>query len=606
MPEQNNLPHRQESQWHVERFFALSPDMLCVVGTDGYLKLVNPAFEKALGYTQAELLAQPLLTFVHPEDKTLSTNAIQQVTSENPSVYFENRLQRQDGSYQRFVWTASYNDEQVFYAVIREVSDQRLAVGSPFETLNNWLIDAPAGIIILQGLEHEITLVNALYEKISGHSQEQLVGRKLIEVFPELFEQGIGEIFKGIYESGKAFRSEEFYATFDHRGQGFLEEGYYNFVAQPVKNNSGQVTALFIHVYEVTEYVLARQKLQESEEHFRAIFNQSTVGNAETDLTGRFILVNERYCEMIGYSREELLQKGMQEITHPDDLPYNAELFERMTKDGTPFVIEKRYICKDGSIVWVRNSVSPLRDAMGNIRYALAVIFDITDIKATEQALLEHQREQAVAGERQRLARELHDSVTQTLFSAGVITEAIPRMLQAQPQKALAQLNNLSELIRGASSEMRTLLLELRPDRITHTGLAALLTQLAYGVQARKPMKVWLRVHGDKEEFLPPQVLMAFYRIAQESINNIIKHSEATQLTILIRRTETYMMLTVSDDGQGFDTRQVRPGFGLMTMHERADEAGADLAVRSVAGKGTRIRLFWQGEAEPRQISSGG
>lgn len=573
--------------------------MLCIIGFDGRLQAVNPAFEKSLGFTSAELLAESWLTWVHPDDASASAHRISQLSPNNSSLTFNNRLRHADGAYHLYQWTATY-DVIGIYAVVRPIVE---VSQSPFLTLNNWLMDAPAGIIVLHGRSHEITLVNVLYEQISGHTRDRLIGRKLRDVWPELYQQGLGDIFERIYATGEPFVAHEFYAEFDHHGNGTLEPGYYNFVAQPVKDANGQVTDLFIHLYEVTDYVNARQHLQESEEQFRAIVNQTAAGIAETDLTGKFILVNDRYCEIVGYSRDELYQMRMQDLTHPDYLPRNTALFNQLVADGTGFVIEKQYIRKDDSFVWVQNNVTLIKDAEGKGKYVLAVTFDLTDMKVAEETLLASQREKAVIEERNRLARELHDSVTQALFSAGVISESIPHMLQVKPEKALAQLDNLGTLIRGASSELRTLLWELRPDKIAQTGLASLLTQLAYSVQARKPLKVFLRVHGDQEQLLPPSVLMAFYRIAQESINNIIKHSDATRIKIMVRRTETYVMMDIMDDGQGFDNSVGKSGFGLMIMRERAEEAGARLDIFSHAGKGTRIRLFWQGESESNMIT---
>ncbi|MCC6895964.1 MAG: PAS domain S-box protein [Anaerolineae bacterium] len=571
--------------------------MLCIVGFDGFFRAVNPAFEKRLGIPQAELTAEPWLSWVHPDDAAATQAAIEQLSPNHSPITLDTRLRHSDGTYTFYQWTVTY-DPAGIYAVVQPSESI-----SPFETLNNWLIDAPAGIIVLHGREQFITLVNYLYEKISGHTRAQLVGRKLREVWPELYEQGIGAIFDGIFASGQAFISHEFYARFDHTGEGVLEEGYFDFVAQPVKDRDGQVTDIFIHLYEVTDYVRAREKLVEGEEQFRAIVNQSVVGIAEKDLSGRYILVNDRFCEMVGYSRDELLTKRLHDITHPDDLPRNAFLFEQMINEGKNVIIEKRYVRKDGSIIWVQNTMLLVRDANGDKQYALEMSFDLTSIKAAEEALMERQREKAVLEERQRLARELHDSVTQSLFSAGVITESISHIVRHQPDKALTQLDHLGSLIRGASAELRTLLWELRPDKIAQAGLASLLTQLAYSVQARKSLKVFLRVHGDYEQPLPPDVLMAFYRIAQESINNIIKHSDATRIKIMMRRTETYVMMDILDDGLGFDNSSGKSGFGLMIMRERAEEAGARLDIFSGNGKGTRVRLFWQGKADTNVVS---
>ncbi|WP_416670348.1 PAS domain S-box protein [Egbenema bharatensis] len=128
----------------------------------------------------------------------------------------------------------------------------------------------------------------------------------------------------------------------------------------------------------------AEEKLRESEERYRAIVNQAVTGVACTDLTGKFTLVNQKYCEITGYTAAELSQRRMQDITHPDDLPRNVELFTRMITEGTSFEIEKRYICKDDSIVWVINSVSAVCDHDGKPQSVVAIVLDITERKRRE------------------------------------------------------------------------------------------------------------------------------------------------------------------------------------------------------------------------------
>ena len=128
---------------------------------------------------------------------------------------------------------------------------------------------------------------------------------------------------------------------------------------------------------------------RESDERFHAIFNQAIVGIVQVDLTGRFVLVNETYCAIVGRSKEELLDLRMQDLTHPDDLPLNLELFQRLVDRGEAFVIEKRYVRPDGLKVWVNNSVSRLTDSAGAPQYVVAIVFDITDRKRAIDALQE-------------------------------------------------------------------------------------------------------------------------------------------------------------------------------------------------------------------------
>lgn len=141
----------------------------------------------------------------------------------------------------------------------------------------------------------------------------------------------------------------------------------------------------------------AEEKLRESEERYRSIVNQTVGGIAEVDLTGKFTTVNQRFCEITGYSRHQLLGgMRMQDITHAEDLHAHLEKFQRLITDGTAFEIEKRYVCQDGSVVWVNNSVSAIRNAVGQLSSIAAVVIDITERKYIEQALRESENQMRI------------------------------------------------------------------------------------------------------------------------------------------------------------------------------------------------------------------
>jgi PAS domain S-box-containing protein len=224
--------------------------------------------------------------------------------------------------------------------------------------------------------------------------------------------------------------------------------------------------------------------------------------------------------------------------------------------------------------------------------FIMSLVFQCA--QAIERArLAEKTRALAVIEERHRLARDLHDNVSQLLFSSSVISEMLPRLLTTKPDKALEQSEALHLMVRGAMAEMRTLLWELRPESIVQTKLSGLLTQLGYAAESRQDANVSLNFHAVDEVILPADAQVAFYRIAQESIHNIFKHGHATTISIRLRQTGQYTALMIADDGHGFDAGVDSPGFGLRNMHERATNIGAQFDVKSQLGKGTRIRLLW-------------
>lgn len=201
-------------------------------------------------------------------------------------------------------------------------------------------------------------------------------------------------------------------------------------------------------------------------------------------------------------------------------------------------------------------------------------------------------RQQAALEERQRLARDLHDAVSQTLFSASLLAEAIPRLWTRYPEKARQSLDQLRHLNRGALAEMRILLAELRPASPEDTNLAVLLRQLAHALAGRTQIEIDLQLEGEVK--IRADVQTVFYRIAQESLNNIARHARASRVKVRLVCLPEAATLTITDNGRGFDPRQVKSGhLGLDIMRERARAVGASLTLKSRPGEGTEIVVSW-------------
>ncbi|MGA9581600.1 MAG: PAS domain S-box protein [Allosphingosinicella sp.] len=160
---------------------------------------------------------------------------------------------------------------------------------------------------------------------------------------------------------------------------------------EPIRDPATGAIRWYGVVYDVSGRKAAEEALTEREGQLSAFIDQATAGFGQVDLTGRFTLVNDRFCQIVGRSRDELLASTLQEITHPDDLPANLDKFERAVADGTPYVHEKRYVRPDGSIVWVNNSVSVIRRPSGEPYGILAVTIDVTERRTAEAAVHENE-----------------------------------------------------------------------------------------------------------------------------------------------------------------------------------------------------------------------
>jgi signal transduction histidine kinase len=206
----------------------------------------------------------------------------------------------------------------------------------------------------------------------------------------------------------------------------------------------------------------------------------------------------------------------------------------------------------------------------------------------------------AVAQERNRLARELHDSVTQTIFSLTLTAKAARLLLERDPTRVAGQLDHLQELAQSALTEMRSLIFQLRPTPVEEIGLASALQQHLAILQSQYGLNVDLRLEGEPR--LPPEQEARLFRIIQEALNNVVKHAQTDRATVRFKVDNDRLIVEVKDEGVGFDPTTInldRKTLGLASMRERAEMMGGALKVETQTGAGVCIRLEIP-QAEPQ------
>lgn len=256
---------------------------------------------------------------------------------------------------------------------------------------------------------------------------------------------------------------------------------------------------------------------------------------------------------------------------------------------GAPIQLQDRVI---GFIHLVSENI----DFFNEEHAARLVAFSKLAAIALQNARLFNQSRQLAAfEERQRLARDLHDSVSQTLFTCRTMSETALRRWDKDPARAYELIRDVNQLTATALAEMRILLLELRPSALTHIGLKQLFEQYLQPIQDRREFELVMSL--DDIPPLPPKVQIALYRIAQEALNNIDKHAQASQVEIRAVDGNDGVTLSIRDNGGGFELDEVSAtSFGLGIMRERADEIGASIEINSKMGQGTAITVLWQKE----------
>jgi len=249
-------------------------------------------------------------------------------------------------------------------------------------------------------------------------------------------------------------------------------------------------------------------------------------------------------------------------------------------------LLEKGYIL--GALVIGCKQLDATQDQVNTIEaFANQMAIAIENNRLYQQI-----RAAAMVDERNRLARDLHDSVTQTLFTASVLAEATPRIWDKDPPIARKNLDKLSLLIRGALAEMRSMLIELRSGELHEQTLSQLIHTVVEAAQGRSRATFNASIMDIPE--LPIEVTSAFYRIGREAVNNVIVHARATQADISLVEKRGQVELRIQDNGRGFDIQAVQAGhLGIKIMVERAATIGADLSVQSEPGNGTEITATW-------------
>ncbi|MDH2090348.1 PAS domain S-box protein [Rhizobium pusense] len=243
------------------------------------------------------------------------------------------------------------------------------------------MLPSQAQIVMFWGPEF-VAFYNDAYAPTIGNKHPHAFGRPAREYWNELWDD-LEPLLKRVLAKGETVAAKD--RPFYIERHGYPETVYFDISYSPVADQDGTVRGVFCIVNETTERVKADAALRESEERLRAIFAQSAAGIALGDLTGKLLSVNDHFCRIVGRPRDELIGIRMQEITFADDLPENQRLFQHMVQTGESFEIEKRYVRGDGSLVWVANSVSAIRDDGGNMSQAVAISVDIGERRHAQE-----------------------------------------------------------------------------------------------------------------------------------------------------------------------------------------------------------------------------
>ena len=324
--------------------------------------------------------------------------------------------------------------------------------------------------------------------------------------------------------------------------------------------------------------------LLQSERQTRAMLDAPPDTSMLITSDGDILATNQIGASRLGLSIESATGKNVFDYFDPDIAAFRKEKIQDIIRMKQPIEWEDQ---REGR--FFRNRMFPVIDERGEVEGVAVFAADIT----RQKQMQEREMEAFAIEERSRLSRDLHDAVTQTIYSASLIAEALPKVWDRNPEDGKRNLTKLRALVRGALAEMRAMLFELRPAALEAADIQILLEQLGDALHGRTRIPV--QVECDDIPDMPAAVKVVFYRIAQEAVNNIIKHAHATQTLIELRAQSGQVILRVWDNGRGFDPMETQNGgLGLEIMQERAERINADFDVQSQPNQGTQVNLQWK------------
>ncbi|MBS0170045.1 MAG: PAS domain S-box protein [Nitrospira sp.] len=604
-----------------------SEDAILSKNLDGIITSWNRGAERLYGYSQQEAVGLPV-TMLVPEDLLDQEVPILERISRGEAIQqYETERQRKDGTRIHISLTVSAirNDEGRIVGVSKvahDITERKRAEAALRESearLRLFIEHAPAAIAML---DRQLCYVAVSRRWLAEYGlEENLIGRSHYDVLPDIPER-----WKAAHQQGLAgVVSREDEDRFE-RQDGSVR--WIRWEVRPWRDKVGDVGGIIVFAEDITAAKMAEQALRESEAQHRATFDNAAVGIAHVGLDGSWLRCNEALCALTGYSQEELLGSTFSDITHPDDLETDwASVRRLLTGDIDTFSMEKRYVRKDGSLIWVQLTVSLLRDGHGCPQHFISIVQDIQSRKEAqaqwlqlandlERRVEERTKELADSQDRLRalttdlnlaehrirkqLATDLHDYLAQLLVLSRIkLGQAKLEEVSAAAAQAMTE---VQEVMDQALAYTRTLVAQLSPPILNEFGLLMALRWLADRMQPELTVVLELETETENLPLSEEQSVLLFQSV-RELLMNIVKHAETHEARITVAQSGASLSITVSDRGAGCDLMAaetgLKAGFGLFSIRERMKALGGSFDVQSLPGQGTiaTLRLPMQSPA---------
>jgi PAS domain S-box-containing protein len=487
--------------------------------------------------------------------------------------------------------------------VVQEITDRKRVERKLRESEERLRVmsDALPALVAYVDSEQRYRFQNAAYQKWFGVSRERSGGRLIKDVLGERM-YGLVQPYVEDALSGRTASVEV--ETPRPGGQ----MGVLQATLVPDANEDGKVLGFYVLAYDITDRKRTEVALARSEERLRQLLESTHIIPWEADgRTWRFTYMGPQAVQILGFPLERWYEDGFwAEHIHPEDRVSALEFCETSSRLSKEYEFEYRMISSTGASVWLHDLVSVEKE--NGVAVTLrGFMIDITERKQAEEALREsaaalrhsHERIQHLAGrliaaqeaERKRVARELHDDVNQKLAALAITLSKMKQGLR--PVDGVHdQITALQRRTAELADDVRRLSHRLHPATMEHVGLVAALKSYCAEFSRNAGIPIEMSV-PELLEPVAPDVALCLYRVTQESLRNIGKHSGASEARLTLTESDGSLRLLISDTGAGFDVARERgtKGLGLVSMEERVRLVGGTFLLKSRPGMGTELEV---------------
>ena len=586
---------------------SVSDYAIYLLDTLGHVMSWNAGAERIKGYSAADILGRHFSLFYPPEDRAAGRpDHMLEQAAKDGRISAQGWRLRKDGT--RFwadvVITALRSRAGTltgFAKVTRDLTTWRQAherIRESEERLQAFTDHSPA-MMFLKDADGRYRFVNRQLLARFGLRREQILGRRDDEVFPAAQAALFSASDADVVTKRAAIELEQAV----HLGE---VERIHMIVKFPVFDAGGAVAGIGGVATDITERIRSEQALAEQRTLLAEAQKLAGLGSWEWEPASGRMSWSEELYRIYGLARGAVAPsfEAFLERIHTSDRLMIATLIARALAEGRGFTHEERVVRPDGTERFVRTQSEIVRDDRGRVIKLVGACLDITEQRNSEIAQraaaaslqsLTRRLVQVEEAERRRIAGELHDRVGQTLSALNINLDiALGTLGNSTAPELRMRLRDSLGLVDGTLQTIENVMAELRPPLLEEYGIGAALGW--YGEEFAKRTNIAVTCDDEARERnreLPRDSAIALFRIAQEALNNVAKHAQASQVQLLVDAEENHMTLTVRDDGKGFDSSAIEARatrLGMTTMQERVIAAGGSLEIESEPGKGTTLK----------------